>query len=100
MCYKTLAMPRVSTRKDRNISRYDYLTTDFEGYRLSITRSGVTYTQYFSDRQHGSREAAHEAAFKMREHIFLEGKRRGSITEVLMELNAAKEAKKQEKVAV
>lgn len=54
----------------RNITRYTYETTSFQGWRLSICRKWNQFTKYFSDRQYGSEEAAFEAALQMRDKIF------------------------------
>lgn len=54
----------------RNITRYTYETTSFQGWRLSICRRWNQFTKYFSDRQYGSEEAALQAALDMRERIY------------------------------
>lgn len=54
----------------RNITRYTYETTSFQGWRLSICRKWNQFTKYFSDRQYGSEEAAFKAAIEMRDRIF------------------------------
>lgn len=54
----------------RNITRYTYETTSFQGWRLSICRKWNQFTKYFSDRQYGSEEAAFQAAIDMRDRIF------------------------------
>lgn len=54
----------------RNITRYTYETTSFQGWRLSICRKWNQFTKYFSDRQYGSEEAAFQAALEMRDRIF------------------------------
>lgn len=54
----------------RNITRYTYETTSFQGWRLSICRKWNQFTKYFSDRQYGSEEAAFKAALDMRDRIF------------------------------
>ncbi len=54
----------------RNITRYTYETTSFQGWRLSICRRWNQFTKYFSDRQYGSEEAAFDAALKMRDKIY------------------------------
>lgn len=54
----------------RNITRYTYETTSFQGWRLSICRKWNQFTKYFSDRQYGSEEAAFNAAIEMRNRIF------------------------------
>ncbi len=54
----------------RNITRYTYETTSFQGWRLSICRKWNQFTKYFSDRQYGSEEAAFQAALEMRDRIY------------------------------
>lgn len=54
----------------RNITRYTYETTSFQGWRLSICRKWNQFTKYFSDRQYGSEEAAFKAALEMRDQIY------------------------------
>lgn len=54
----------------RNITRYTYETTSFQGWRLSICRKWNQFTKYFSDRQYGSEEEAFKAAIEMRDRIF------------------------------
>ena len=54
----------------RNITRYTYETTSFQGWRLSICRKWNQFTKYFSDRQYGSEEEAFKAAVEMRDRIF------------------------------
>ncbi len=54
----------------RNITRYTYETTSFQGWRLSICRRWNQFTKYFSDRQYGSEEAAYTAALEMRDQIY------------------------------
>ncbi len=56
----------------RNITRYTYATTSFQGWRLSICRKWNQFTRYFSDKQYGSEQAAFEAALIMRNRIFEE----------------------------
>ena len=59
-----------NTMTQRNITRYTYETTSFQGWRLSICRKWNQFTKYFSDRQYGSEEAAFQAALEMRDRIF------------------------------
>lgn len=55
--------------KIRNITRYTYERTAFQGWRLSICRNGRQFTKYFSDRQFGSEGAALRAALELRSRI-------------------------------
>ena len=40
-------------KSKKNLTRYTYETTSFEGWRLSFSRAGSQFTKYFSDRKHG-----------------------------------------------
>lgn len=62
--------PNSTYMTQRNITRYTYETTSFQGWRLSICRKWNQFTKYFSDRQYGSEEAAFQAALEMRDRIF------------------------------
>lgn len=57
----TTTIPR-QPKSVRNITRFDYDKTGFQGWRLCITRFGVTFSRYFSDRQFGSRRKSFTAA--------------------------------------
>ena len=65
-----LSTPINRLMTQRNITRYTYETTSFQGWRLSICRKWNQFTKYFSDRQYGSEEAAFQAAIEMRDRIF------------------------------
>jgi len=56
----------------RNITRYTYETTSFQGWRVSISRNWNQFVKYFSDRQYGSEEGALKAAIEMRDLIYSE----------------------------
>ena len=49
----------------KNLTRFTYETTAFEGWRLCLSRAGTTFTKYFSDKHYGgprkSLNAAEEA---------------------------------------
>lgn len=55
---------------NKNITRYTYESTDFQGWRVSIQRRGRIITRYFSDLQCGSEEEAHRQAVEYRDRIF------------------------------
>lgn len=40
-------------KSKKNLTRYTYETTSFEGWRLSFSRAGCQFTKYFSDRKYG-----------------------------------------------
>ncbi|YCM44120.1 hypothetical protein V2O64_22690 [Verrucomicrobiaceae bacterium 227] len=49
----------------KNLTRFTYETTAFEGWRLCLSRAGTTFTKYFSDKNYGGQRkslAAAEAA--------------------------------------
>jgi len=48
----------------KNLTRFTYETAAFEGWRLCISRSGTTFTKYFSDKQYGSARKALKAGDK------------------------------------
>lgn len=50
----------------RNITRFTYETTSFQGWRVTLCRRQRHYTRYFSDREYGGEEAALQAAIHAR----------------------------------
>lgn len=48
----------------KNLTRFTYETAAFEGWRLSISRAGSTFTRYFPDKKFGSGEKSLAAAKK------------------------------------
>lgn len=53
----------------KNITRFTYEFTSFQGYRVTICRNQVHFTRYFSDKQYGGEAAAFEAAKETRERV-------------------------------
>jgi len=49
-------------KSKRNLTRFTYETTAFQGWRLCISRAGVTFMRYFSDKQCGGERKALKAA--------------------------------------
>ena len=49
-------------KSKRNITRFAYESTGFKGWRVSITRYGETFTQYFSDKVFGGAKKSLAAA--------------------------------------
>ncbi len=41
-------------KSQKNLTRFTYETTAFEGWRLCVSRAGTTFTKYFSDKNYGS----------------------------------------------
>ncbi len=56
--------------KNKNITRYTYENTDFQGWRVSIQRCGRIITRYFSDLQYGSEEESYQEAINYRDEVF------------------------------
>lgn len=40
-------------KSKKNLTRFTYETTAFQGWRLCISRAGTTFTKYFSDKKYG-----------------------------------------------
>ena len=72
-------------KSKRNLTRFTYETTAFQGWRLCISRGGTTFTRYFSDRQYkGERKALAAAEKRLAElRELLDGARRvnGKLTQ-------------------
>lgn len=56
-------------KSKRNLTRFTYENTAFQGWRLCISRGGATFTKYFSDKQYGGGRKALEAAEKVLQEI-------------------------------
>ncbi len=54
---------------NKNLTRYTYENTDFQGWRVSIQRCGRIVTRYFSDLQYGSEEESRAAAVEYRDAV-------------------------------
>lgn len=57
----------MQTRK--NLTRFTYENTAFQGWRICISRNGKTFVKYFSDKRYGSEEAARTAAEELLDKI-------------------------------
>lgn len=53
----------------KNITRFTYEFTSFQGWRVTICRQNQHFTRYFSDKQYGGEESAFQAAISIRDHI-------------------------------
>lgn len=53
----------------RNITRFTYEFTSFQGWRVTLCRNQVHFTRYFSDKQYGSEQASLEAALALRNRV-------------------------------
>ncbi|NJM36745.1 MAG: hypothetical protein HC845_02080 [Akkermansiaceae bacterium] len=40
-------------KSKKNLTRFTYESAAFEGWRLSISRAGTTFTKYFPDKKYG-----------------------------------------------
>ncbi|MBK1791590.1 hypothetical protein [Persicirhabdus sediminis] len=49
-------------KSKKNLTRFTYETTAFQGWRLCISRAGTTFTKYFSDKKYGSEKKALKAS--------------------------------------
>ena len=49
-------------KAQRNLTRFTYEKTRFQGWRLCINRDGQSYVRYFSDKQCGGESKALKAA--------------------------------------
>jgi len=49
-------------KSKKNLTRFTYETTAFQGWRLCLSRSGTTFTKYFSDKKYGGERKALKAA--------------------------------------
>lgn len=49
-------------KSKKNLTRFTYETAAFQGWRLSISRAGTSFTKYFSDKQYGSDKESLAAA--------------------------------------
>ncbi|MDB2673753.1 hypothetical protein N9Y81_02230 [Akkermansiaceae bacterium] len=50
----------------KNLTRFTYETTAFEGWRLCVSRAGTTFTKYFSDKNYGGGKESLRAAEQAR----------------------------------
>lgn len=48
----------VLMKSKKKLTRFTYETTAFQGWRLCLSRSGSTFTKYFSDKKYGSERNA------------------------------------------
>ena len=56
-------------KSKKNLTRFTYETTSFQGWRMNISRSGSTFTKYFSDKKYGGERKALNAAETALNHI-------------------------------
>lgn len=53
----------------RNITRFTYEFTSFQGWRVTLCRQQMHFTRYFSDRQYGGEEQSFQAALTVRNRV-------------------------------
>ena len=53
----------------RHITRFTYEFTNFQGWRVAISRQGISLARYFSDKQYGDSEIAREQAINFRDMV-------------------------------
>jgi len=65
-------------KSKKNLTRFTYETTAFQGWRLCLSRSGSTFTKYFSDKKYGGERKALKAAEAARTDLaeLLDGSRK------------------------
>jgi hypothetical protein len=65
-------------KSKRNLTRFTYENSAFEGWRLCISRAGTTFTRYFPDRKLGGARKSLKAAEAALELVktMLDGARR------------------------
>ncbi len=56
----------------RNLTRYTYLKTAFQGWRVCISRNRKQFTRYFSDKTFGGEEQSLAAARALRDRLLSE----------------------------
>jgi hypothetical protein len=49
-------------KSKKNLTRFTYETAAFEGWRLSISRAGASFTKYFPDKKFGGGKKSLAAA--------------------------------------
>ena len=65
-------------KSKKNLTRFTYETTAFQGWRLCLSRTGTTFTKYFSDKKYGGERKALKVAESTRKELteLLDGSRR------------------------
>lgn len=56
-------------KSKKNLTRFTYETTAFQGWRLCLSRSGTTFTKYFSDKKYGGERKALKVAETTRNEL-------------------------------
>lgn len=56
-------------KNQKNLTRFTYETTAFQGWRLCVSRAGSQFTKYFSDKKYGGARKALKAAKEAKEAL-------------------------------
>lgn len=78
---------------ERHITRFTYKFTNFQGWRVAISRQGITLARYFSDKQHGDPATAREHALRFRDHVLEELRMNPDSTREILERHRVKPKK-------
>ena len=78
----------------RHITRFTYTFTNFQGWRVAISRQGTTMARYFSDKQYGSEEEAREEAIRFRDEVLEELNRHPERTREILDKYRVPQPKK------
>ena len=70
---RTLIIPM----RAKNISRFNYKKTAFQGWRLAISRKHINFVKYFGDKKYGGHRQSFMAAVEARNAILHELKQPG-----------------------
>ncbi len=62
----------MQTQLMKNITRYTYVKTAFQGWRVCISRERNKFTRYFSDKVYGGEELSFAEARRVRDLILAE----------------------------
>lgn len=65
-------------KSKKNLTRFTYETSAFQGWRLCLSRAGTTFTRYFPDKKLGSAKKSLVAAEKTLKELkeLVEGSKR------------------------
>lgn len=78
---------------ERHITRFTYKFTNFQGWRVAISRQGITLARYFSDKQYGDPEIARAHAINFRDLVLEELRRNPQQTREILERHRVKPLK-------
>ena len=64
MCLIALLSSTITMKSKKNLTRFTYENSAFEGWRLCISRAGTKFTRYFPDKKLGGSKKSLAAAEK------------------------------------